>query len=136
MHLRCECSLLVPEEPEGGRSNTGTWVRIDGHEATRGTLEEGRTATETGVGTGQRALLACNKLQDEDEERSPADQLRVPNTCSHPGGEGGGEPLTWKRVHMAHIQGAEVGPPTLQHAPQARVHKREEEGGPPTQQRT
>ena len=48
MHPRCEYGLLAPEEPEGGRSNTGPWVRGDGHGATRGTAEKGRTETSTG----------------------------------------------------------------------------------------
>ena len=59
MHPRHGYGLLAPEEPEeseGSQSNTGTWVRSDSHRDKRGTEQ---METETGVGTGQRALLAC-----------------------------------------------------------------------------
>ena len=41
MHLRREYGLLALEDPEGGRSKAGPWVRRDVHGATRGTSENG-----------------------------------------------------------------------------------------------
>ena len=56
---------------EGCRSNAGPQVRRDGHGATMGADEEGRTETETetetGIGTGHRALLAHGMLEEVDE---------------------------------------------------------------------
>ena len=42
MHLHRNYGLFASEEPEGGRSKVGHWVRGDDHGATRGTAEEGR----------------------------------------------------------------------------------------------
>ena len=68
--------------------------------------------TETGDETGQRALLACGMQEDSDEEWSPSDRSHALNTCSHPGGEGWGVPLTWQRVPTVRIQGMEGDPLT------------------------
>ena len=48
------------------------------------------------------------------------------------GGEKEGGTLTQQRMHMAHIWGSERDHQTEQRSPQARGHKIEEEGDPPT----
>ena len=135
MHLRREYVLLVPEEPEGSRANSGTWARGDDHGATRGTAEEGRTETPMEVKTGQCALLARGMQDDGNKAQIPPDRLRALNACGHPVGEGGGGTLTRQRSPTACSQRTEGDPPTWQRATLARGHGREEVGGPLTQQR-
>ena len=92
MHSRREYSLLASEETEGGRASAGPRVRGDGHGATWGTAEEGRTDTETGVRTGKRALLAHGIQEDRNEERPPPTSCARLMCATTQGGKEWGDP--------------------------------------------
>ena len=62
----------------------------DGHEETMGTGDQDKRDTETGDGTGQRALLAYGMPEDDKEELRHPERQRMLNACIHQGGEGGG----------------------------------------------
>ena len=136
MQSCCEYDILVPEELAGDPATAGTRVRGAVYGATRGTEDQGRTETETGDNTGQRALLARGMQEDSNEYRSPPKRLHRINTCGHRGGGWGvgWGPLTRQHMPTACRQGPRGDPQTRQHAPQARIREMEEEGGPPTQQ--
>ena len=85
----------------GGSIQSGPWERVDGHGATRGTSEKGRTETTTGDKTGQRALLARGMQEDRDEEQIPPNRSHALNARGHPGGKEGWGGLTRQRVHTA-----------------------------------
>ena len=78
MQSCCKYDILVPEELAGDPATAGTWVRGAVYGSTRGTEDQGRTETETGVQTGQRALLARGDKEQIPPERSP-----VINMCGH-----------------------------------------------------
>ena len=101
--VRREYSLLAPAEPAGDPDSVGTQVSRGGYESTMGTDDQYQRATETGDGTGQRALLVRNMPVDKNEERSPLERQRALNACGHQGGEGGEGPLTLQRAPTACI---------------------------------
>ena len=69
MQLRRKYGLLEPEEPTGDPAAAGTQVRGGGHGATSGVDGQGWGETETGDGTGQRALLVHGMLEDNNKDR-------------------------------------------------------------------
>ena len=68
-HSRRKYRLLAPEDPEGGLSNAGPWVREAGHGATMRTVDDRRSETETGDKTGQSRLLVRGMQEDGNGER-------------------------------------------------------------------
>ena len=99
-----------PEEPEGDRVNTGARVRGEGHGATRGTAEEGLTATETVIGTGQRVLLARGMLEEGDKEISPPTSRTCLTCATTQGGEEGGNPSPGSACLRRAARGRRVTP--------------------------
>ena len=103
-----------------------------------------KDTSETGIrdrrGTGTRernrkhALLACDQLEDKEEEQLPPERQCVLNTCSNQGGEGGGPP-THQCALPVSIQGMEGDTPTRQQAPLVRIKGTEERGALPEEQR-
>ena len=128
MHPRREYGLLALEEPEGGQANAGTRARGDGHGATSGTVEEGRTDKPAEAETGQRTLLACVTQEDGDKAQIPPDQSRALNVCVHPGGGGGGGTYTWCSIQEDNGDGAQ-SPPDRSRVLNASGHPGGERGG-------
>ena len=92
--LACrELGLLASADTAGDPASAETQVTGDGHETTE-TGDQTQRYTETGDGTGQCMLLACNMTEDTDEERKPPERQRTLNEINHQGGEEGGGPLT------------------------------------------
>ena len=120
MQLRREYGLLASEEPAVDPASAGTQVRGDGHGVTKGTDEQGQTATETGDGTRQRALLARGMPEEDIGEWRPPECQRVLSVCGQQGGEGGRGAITRQRAPTANSQGPEGGPQTRQRARLAR----------------
>ena len=127
--------FLVLEEPEEGRAKAGPRTRGDGHGATRETVEAGRTETPTDAETGQHALQACDKQEDDSEEQKPPTGRAQLTRSAIQGGKEGLGTLTQQCAPTVCSQGPEGDPPAWQCATLASGHERETVGGPPTQQR-
>ena len=84
-HPHRDYVLLAPEDLEGIRANAGDRARGDGHEATAGPAEEGRTETPTEDETGQCALQARGMQDHGNEAQIPPDWSHDLNVCDHPG---------------------------------------------------
>ena len=92
MQSRREYGILAPEELEGDPDDVGTQVRGDGHRATRGAEDQGRTETDTGDETGQNALIACGRPPVNGGERRPLNGSALLTHVATKGGGGGGGP--------------------------------------------
>ena len=71
----------------------------------------------------QRLGNACSKRaagrRTAGSNRPPPNRLRTHNACGHPGGNGGGETLTWQCTIMARSHGSKGDPLTWQRDPSA-----------------
>ena len=85
---RREYGLLVLEEPADDPAALEPRDRRDDPEATMGTGGPYKKAKEMGYQNGQRALLACGHLEEQDKEQRLPERQRNLNACSHRGGGG------------------------------------------------
>ena len=104
-------SLLSLEEPACNTATARYQGSGDSPEDTTGTV--GTYRRETGMRDRNRnyALLACDQLEDKEEEQLPPERQCVLNTCKNQGGEGGGPPTQQCALPVS-IQGMEGDTPT------------------------